>query len=114
MDKKEEFKVFVKKHPKLISYVKNGSSSWQKFYEIYDLYGESEDAWKDYLTPAVITGTALSMPDILNFIKNINLDEFQNSINSVSRVLGLLGDMTNKNKTNNNYKPRPMYRHFDD
>ena len=33
---KEEFKTFVKKNPKLIKYVQDGSSSWQKFYEIYE------------------------------------------------------------------------------
>ena len=114
MGKKEAFKEFVKKHPKLITYVKEGKSTWQKFYEIYDLYGETDEAWKDYLAPAVITGS-IATSDIINFIKNINLDELQNGINSVQRVLGVLGDLTNKNtKTNNTYKPRPIYKHFDD
>ena len=45
---KENFKSFVKKNPKLVKYVKNGESSWQKFYEIYDLYGESDEAWREY------------------------------------------------------------------
>ena len=49
--KKEEFKEFVKKNPKLISYVKSNEMSWQKFYELYDLYGEDENIWKDYLKP---------------------------------------------------------------
>ena len=50
----------------------------------------------------------------INYIKNINLDEFQNGINSIQRVLGLLGDITNKNKKETVYKPRPMYKRFDD
>ena len=24
--------------------------SWQKYYEIYDMYGEDENVWKDYIT----------------------------------------------------------------
>ena len=36
----DNFKSFVKKNPNLISYVRNGNMTWQKFYEIYDLYGE--------------------------------------------------------------------------
>ena len=48
MDKKAEFKEFAAKHPELVSFVKSGEMSWQKFYEIYDTYGEKEDAWRDY------------------------------------------------------------------
>ena len=40
--KKEEFKQFVRQNPGLIKYVKSGEMSWQKYYEIYDLYGENE------------------------------------------------------------------------
>ena len=50
MNKKDEFKNFVKKNPSLIKHVKDGSMSWQKYYEIYDMYGEDENAWKDYIT----------------------------------------------------------------
>lgn len=35
MSNKEEFKLFVKSHPELIRYVKNGEMTWQKFYETY-------------------------------------------------------------------------------
>ena len=30
MSNKEEFKLFVKSHPELISFVKNGEMTWQK------------------------------------------------------------------------------------
>lgn len=40
---KEEFKSFVRKNPSLIKYVNNNSMTWQKFYEMYDMYGESND-----------------------------------------------------------------------
>lgn len=113
MSKIDEFKSFVKKHPKLITYVKDGKTSWQKFYELYDLYGEAPDIWKEYLEPAIITGSSVGVADIFNVIKNINLDEFQNGINNVQKVLGMLGDITKKdNKTE--YKPRPIYKHFED
>lgn len=43
MDKKEEFKLFAKKHPELINYLDNHKDmSWQKLYEIYDIYGEDD------------------------------------------------------------------------
>ena len=50
MDNKiENFKSFVKEHPSLIKYVKNKEMSWQSFYEIYDLYGDKDTVWKEYL-----------------------------------------------------------------
>ena len=39
----DNFKNFVKNNPHLITYVNNGSYTWQKFYEMYDLYGEKHD-----------------------------------------------------------------------
>ena len=49
MDKKEEFKEFVKKNPRLLTFVKKGEMTWQKFYEMFDLYGENNSVWDDYL-----------------------------------------------------------------
>ena len=37
MDKKENFKEFVKTRPNLINKAKNKETSWQDLYEIYDL-----------------------------------------------------------------------------
>ena len=107
MSKIDDFKNFVKKNPSLSKHVNNGSMTWQKFYEMYDLYGENNDVWKDYLV--VATGAA----DFLSYFKNINLDSIQNGVNNIQRVLGVLGDI--KGNTNKEeYKPRPIYKHFDD
>ena len=112
MSKKEEFKEFVRKNPRLITFVKNGEMTWQKFYEIYDIYGENTDAWKNYLEVATTTGVTTSLLDIL---KNIDLDNVQNGVNSIQRVLGVLQDMTGNKKTESQeYKPRPIYKSFDD
>ena len=49
MDKKEEFKTFIKDKEFLIDKVNNGETTWQKLYEIYDLYGDNEDVWREFL-----------------------------------------------------------------
>ena len=97
--KVDAFKSFVKKNPSLIKYVRTGEMDWQKFYEIYDLYGEEESAWNLYLqkesTPVKpkenesknITEGLLGMASLL---KGIDLNMVQNGVSSLQRVVGLL------------------------
>ncbi len=107
MDKKEEFKIFAKKHPELINYLDNHKDmSWQKLYEIYDIYGEDTSVWKDYLK------TSIKLPEFFNTFKNVNLDEVKEGIDNFQKILGMLSGLTSKNETT--YKPRPIYKHFDD
>ena len=46
---KESFKMFVRSNPKLLDYVRNNQMTWQKFYEMYDMYGENNSVWDNYL-----------------------------------------------------------------
>ena len=50
MNNKEAFKAFARRHPELVTHIKSGNMTWQKFYEIYDIYGEDESAWSNYIT----------------------------------------------------------------
>ena len=127
--KKDEFKEFVKSNPRLIKYVKNNEMTWQKFYEMYDLYGNEDSVWKDYIgesnenkkeekvikqgSKSGIAGLTLS--EVVNWFKNVDLDGLQEGIGNVQRVLGVMQDFTKKDKTETNtYKPRPLYKHFED
>ena len=113
---KVEFKEFVKNNPKLLKYVRNNEMSWQKFYEMYDLYGADNEIWKEYLEDRIMEENNKSTGDFLNYFKNINLDSVQESINSIQRVLGVLGEMSSssKNESTSTYEPKPIYKHFDD
>ena len=112
MNKIDEFKEFVKNNPSLIKYVKNKDKSWQQFYEIYDMYGDSKEVWKEYLEEEKAVNS-LKVSDILNWIKNVDIDKMQESISSIQRVLGVLEDLGNNNDKAD-YKPRPLYKHFED
>lgn len=117
MNKKEEFKNFVKKNPSLIKHIKTGEMSWQKYYEIYDLYGEDQNAWKDYIKKEneidTIAGVGAAT-GFLSWLKTLDLDSIQNGVQSVQRVLSVLGDFGAKEEKKEEYKPRPMYKHFED
>lgn len=122
MSNKEEFKKFVKENPRLVKFVNNGDMSWQKFYEMYDLYGNDENVWEEYLSKSEEKKSTVSpttglggFGDILNFVKNIDLNAVQNSVGSIQRVLGVLQDFNTKDEpTKEPYKPRPIYKHFED
>lgn len=117
---KEDFKNFVKKNPQLIKFVKNNEMTWQKFYEIYDIYGEDEKTWKDYLNVKKeikdATSSTLGVTEFVNWLKTVNLDNLQEGINNVQRVLGIFQDFTKKDDSvpKEEYKPRPIYKHFED
>ena len=119
--KKDEFKEFVKKHPKLVEYVKNEEMTWQKFYEMYDIYGEDNEVWNKYLNEekskeVVKAGIAgLTLSEVVNWVKNIDLDGLQEGIGNVQRVLGVVQDFSTKNTEQKDvYRPKPLYKHFDD
>lgn len=118
MDKIGQFKDFVKNNPKLISYVKKGEMTWQKFYEIYDLYGEENDIWDEYIKSSTVANASTqtsSLTDIFSWLKNIDLNKMQEGINSVQRVVGVLQDFGDKEEVHKTeYKPRPLYKHFED
>lgn len=110
---KEEFKQFVRNHPKLTKFIKNKEMTWQSFYEIYDMYGDSNEAWKPYLEEKTKVSSIPNI-DIMKYIKNIDLDAVQESINSIQRVLGVVGDLTNKSSNTPTSDIKPLYKHLDD
>jgi len=113
----DSFKKFVKDRPSLVNYVKAGDKTWQDFYEMYELYGENSEVWKDYVK--VVGSSPVTIKDFMNMFKNMDMKEVQNSISSIQKGIGYLENML-RNKDNvpngnrSNYEGRPMYRFFDD
>ena len=123
MTKIDNFKLFVKNNPNLITYVKNNTMSWQKFYELYDLYGEDNNVWNEYLNKDTTVNTTKTeskksnkFSDILDMAKNLDTNKLQDGISSVQKAIGLIGDILvqDKKPDASTYNPRPIYRRFDD
>lgn len=113
MSNLENFKTFIRNNPTFASYIKDDSMTWQKFYELYDMYGEDSSIWDEYKQEKKKSTT---LNDIVNIAKNIDMDKFQDGINSLSKAVGLFSDLfASKNATNTNtYKPRAIYKRFED
>ena len=123
MTKIDNFKLFVKNNPNLITYVRNNTMSWQKFYELYDLYGEDNNVWNEYLNKDTTVNTTKTeskksnkFSDILDMAKNLDTNKLQDGISSVQKAIGLIGDILVKDKKPDasTYNPRPIYRRIDD
>ncbi|MBQ9833967.1 MAG: hypothetical protein IJO33_02110 [Bacilli bacterium] len=115
---KENFKLFAKSHPELLDYIKSGEMTWQKFYEIYDIYGEEERAWKDYLKGNNNQGFNV----IKDIIKSIDTESIQKHIDSAQKAIGVVQELTSKTASGetggNLFKgptsPRPLNKFFED
>ncbi len=125
MSKKDEFRQFVKNKPELISYVEKGEMTWQKFYELYDLYGEDTKVWEKYqkLEERNVNLTD-GLSKITKMVKNVDMDSIKNHINTAQKALDLVQDFTTKkasdlaSSTANLAKgpaaPRPINKFFED
>ena len=114
---KEEFKEFVSKHPELIKYVNRNEMTWQKFYDMYSLYGEKNEAWNDYLLVKKEENSKLSnttISDILSAIKNVDVDVVQKNITTINKALTLISGLIAKDEIKDDYTPRPLYKKFED
>lgn len=110
----DSFKRFVRNKPLLADYVKSGKESWQSLYNLYDLYGENNSVWDSYLNSPNVT-----LKDLFDSIKNIDVTEVQNSINSLQKGIGYLEDLVKSKEKSipirkSNYESRPLYKYYDD
>ena len=119
---KLEFKEFVKKHPNLIKQVENGNTTWQKLYEIFDLYGENNDVLKKYLVDDKnnLTNNSLNLgnnfKELINMFKGIDLNTIQKGLSNLDKAIDAFKDIlpTKEVSNLNNYEPRPTYKYFED
>ena len=111
MNNLDNFKLFVKDNPTFVKFIKDGSMTWQKFYELYDMYGEESSIWDEFRKDNKNSPT---LNDIINMAKNIDMNKFQDGVNSLSKAVGLFSDLFAGKNNSNEYTPRAIYRRFDD
>ena len=109
---KEDFKAFARLHPELAENVINDNISWQKLYELYNIYGENSSVWNKYF----VKKDSFAVNDIVNTLKKIDLNNVQSNIESIQKAIGLLQEIGigKGAKIDTPYEARPMYKYFED
>lgn len=112
---KDAFKQFARTHPELAKNVMSGKTSWQKLYEIYDIYGENSNVWDTFFSKPLETAQS-SFKDMFNTLRNLDMDSVQKGVSNLQKTIGLLQDLGlgSQNDTKSTYEPRPIYRRFED
>lgn len=112
---KELFKNFVKSHTELADLVMMNKTSWQKLYELYEMYGAESRVWDKYLTKSVNENKSASFSDIVSMIRKVDLESVQKGVTNLQKTIGLLQDIGVGSTTKDNvYEPRPLYQRFED
>ncbi len=120
---KETFKSFARSHPELASRVMKGDTTWQRLYELYDIYGENNNIWKEYFaSPNSLsrqTTSPTTFKEFFNTFRNLDLDSVQKGVANLQKTIGLLQEIglgagKTTTPTTNTYEPRPMYKYFED
>lgn len=109
MDRKEEFKVFVRKYPSFAEHVQNKSTTWQQLYELWDMYGEDDKIFSKFQST-----TSNDLTNLISNIKNINVDNVKKNLTSIEKGIKLVQDFIKKDDIKPTYEPRPLFRRFED
>lgn len=124
---KNSFKEFVRNNQQLIDFVTRKETTWQKLYELYDLYGEDSSIWNKYLKKNNINSNINSnninlsnlsnnFKEIISFIKGIDLNSVQKGLNGLDKAIEAFKDiLPDKTKESDNiYEPRPNFKYYED
>lgn len=121
MNKKEEFKEFLRNNPYLSLRVNEGVTTYQKLFETYDIYGETSSIWDEFkIKKKDNIKVTDSVKSVLNNLKNVDLDKLEDNISSLEKALGFLEEIVSsrsekkEERKSNKKKINSIERFFDD
>ncbi|OLP66573.1 hypothetical protein BACPU_08750 [Bacillus pumilus] len=111
----DEFKQFVKRHPKLIQEVHTQEKSWQSLYENWVMFGEEDEMWspyrqtqsdegKDEKTKQREPGKADFMSKMVSAVKKMDADQMNEQINKMSQSISSLQSLLGQFSSNGSKK----------
>lgn len=107
MNKLDSFKEFVKNKPFLKQKVDAKETTWQSLYETYDLFGESADIFKESSERKTQNQSSAPTNNILKILEGINLDKINENLESMKKIIGVLGEFTKKEEPKTSRRSTP-------
>lgn len=90
----QQFKEFVKNHPKLVQEVRKGNKQWQEIFEDWYLLGENDVVWKQYQEDNNKDHEDQKKPDfmsqMLSAVKNMDIETVNHHISNVSSTISTI------------------------
>ncbi|MCM3408956.1 YlbD family protein [Metabacillus litoralis] len=93
----QQFKEFVKKHPKLVQEVRKGNKEWQEVFEDWYLLGENDIVWKQYKGDQTEDSSEKEtksksdfMTQIFSAVKQMDMDTVNHHINNMSSTISTI------------------------
>lgn len=114
---KESFKAFIKQKPYLAKAVLEGKTTFQKLYEVYDLYGENSRSFSEFEnSKEEAKSNHFNFNEITNMFKNVDLESIQKGIQGLEKAINLVQDVVPKNENRSfpNYEERPINKYYED
>ncbi|WP_062197744.1 spore coat protein YlbD [Massilibacterium senegalense] len=99
----EEFRDFVKRHPKLREEVLNGKKSWQEIYEDWVILGEDNSRFEPYKAQQ-----REWIQQMVGMWKNVNFEEVQNHLSQLDKTLSQLQQLFDHFQGNQGTNKRPI------
>lgn len=112
----DEFKQFVRRHPKLIQEVQTQEKSWQSLYENWIMFGEKDEMWSPYRqaqSEEVKEEKALKqseptkadfMSKMVSAVKKMDADQMNEQINKMSQSISSLQSLLGQFSSNGSKK----------
>ncbi|GAC91264.1 hypothetical protein KN10_1700 [Anoxybacillus flavithermus NBRC 109594] len=89
----EQFKQFVKKHPKLIEEVRQGKKTWKELYNDWYVFGEDDDMWDEYRSSDVKQDQGDLMQKLASYVKHLDVNELQTYITNVQQAIASIQEV---------------------
>ncbi|CAN2252525.1 sporulation-related protein (coat) [Bacillus subtilis] len=109
-----DFKQFVKKHPKLIKEVRKEQRSWQDVYENWVLFGESDPIWDPYRELEEAAEDVSETPQKNDFVskmvtavKKMDVNQMNEQINKMSQSISSLQSLLHTFSGNGQKQSQP-------
>lgn len=89
----ENFKVFVKNHPRVLEEVRSGKLTLQELYEEWFLLGEEDTRWDHFRSEKKPDGNTKEsntdwMKTVLGTLKNVDPNQMQQYLGHLSQAIG--------------------------